>query len=448
MNICFIANFYKTHFFHEVAQQLERSGVHVYWVVVNKKLRDFLLGHYPAERILYLSKQNVGIPAEVVGDYRLNELVYGDRVLKYDVANGISFLSHIQRPFYDFIHRYSVSHVFGEVTWAHEILFLRILSQRTELQSVYLCPHTIRIPGGRFAFFKDEFQSEFYESTGPRDEADVSLNFAVKKPDYLLLNDVKLHKSRTLKERLARVRRFINRENIDPDDPCVIASRWNSFKKHASEELNREVYRLVKRTVLTPELQGRPYVFIALHKQPEASIDVIGRYYEDQLMNILNVWRALPQGWFVYVKEHTNAIGDRSYGFYKKLQALSNVVLLDEKADSHQLILSAQAVVTVSGTVAYEAALLGKRSFTFGPCFFNIFENCSRVTLDDLRNDRLFQDAPASVQDGDAAARQYVIDHSWPGAISDPVSNPRCMDESNISMVSSAFLRVITVPHG
>ena len=103
------------------------------------------------------------------------------------------------------------------------------------------------------------------------------------------------------------------------------------------------------------------------------------------LLNIVNVWRALPDGWLLLVKEHTNAVGDRSWCFYRRLRQLRNVVLVDEKADSHDIIRRSRAVVSVSGTMAYEAALMGIPSLTFGDVFFNRLPGCRKIGLDHLR---------------------------------------------------------------
>lgn len=443
MNICFVANYYKTYFFHEVAKRLQREGVNVFWVVVNKSLNDFLLKSYNKNNVLYISKSDSSVDNNPVGDYRLNELVYGDRVLRHESGDWpYGFLRNIQKKLFDFVDKNQIRFVFGEVTWAHEILFHRLLADNPELSCKYLCPHTIRIPGGRFAFFVDEFQSVLHEVPGSQIDFEPVSPFEVKKPDYLAINDKILKSSRSIGARLARIKRFITRENIDPFDPTLISSRWTSFRLRISEELNKELYRFIKKVPFTEVISSQPYVFVALHKQPEASIDVIGRYYEDQARNITNVWRALPEGWLLVVKEHSNAIGDRPPGFYRNLNKLRNLVFVDERTDSYKLIENCQAVVTVSGTVAYEAALLGKRSFTFAPCFFNRFEKCSKLDLKDFFTDDVFIKSKDCVI-GDSDSYGYIYSNSYPGNISDVVSNPSCISDENITMVASSFVKVL-----
>ena len=54
------------------------------------------------------------------------------------------------------------------------------------------------------------------------------------------------------------------------------------------------------------------------------------------------------------------------------------------RSSLHNLIRNCEAVFTVSGTIAYEAALLEKPSFTFAPVFFNKLINCHKLVFNDL----------------------------------------------------------------
>ncbi|HTO18657.1 MAG TPA: hypothetical protein VL129_05855 [Pseudomonas sp.] len=441
MNICFVANFYKTYFFHEVAKCLEKQDVNIFWIVVNRKLFDFLCNHYPKERILYINKLNSKSRQPIISEFKLNELIYGDRVLRYEGRWAKDYLRNIQKPFSDFVKENCIKFVFGETTWAHEILFHRLLDCNKDMGAQYLCPHTIRIPNGRFAFFKDEYQSEFYEVGSSLNYRGEQVSFEVAKPDYLKINDKRVSAARSFKSRVDRVRRYITRENIDPLDPTVTVSRWVSFRKNASEELNRDLIRFVNFYKFTEQLSRQKYIFIALHKQPEASIDVIGRYYDDQFSNILNVWRGLPDGWKLLVKEHSNAIGDRSLAFYRNISRLADVILIDPKEDSHSLIRNANFVITVSGTVAYEAALLGVKALTFSPCFFNKFSMCKKLDLELLRTSSLLE---VELEAGnDCEVKNYIVSNSFCGKIGDPNSDPSCVDPDNIKNVADSFIKLL-----
>ena len=70
------------------------------------------------------------------------------------------------------------------------------------------------------------------------------------------------------------------------------------------------------------------------------------------------------------MKEHLGALGDRSAGWYRRLAALPNVRLIDPHLDIYGLIRDAAIVVTISGTVGYEAALMGVPSIGLAPVYF------------------------------------------------------------------------------
>ncbi len=443
MTICFIANFSKTYFFDAIAKQLEKADFEIVWIVVNERLRDFLYENYPEEKVLYLNRDWMQGEGRPVGEFKINELVFGDRVLRHEAANGIRFLTNIQQAIYDFLKKHEVKTVFGETTWAHEILVHRMTRHVRELNCKYLNPHVIRIPNGRFAFFTDEQQSKILEYDN--DEICDTI-FELKKPDYLVINDKKMKKNRSFSGRLSRAKRFFTNENIDKNDPTLISNEAVRFRSRAGEEWRKETYRGVKR-IDFEDIKNTNYVFVGLHKQPEASIDVFGRYYEDQLVNIKNIWRNLPHDWQLIVKEHTNAVGDRSLAFYQELDALRNLHFVHESTNSWTLINQAKLVVTVTGTIAYEAALMQVPSLTLAPTFFNRMNYCRQITWNELNNCtdlNLLCEQLKSEKDNRLEFCQYLWRNSFEGTFSDPNANPKIMEKANVRKVAEGFLRILT----
>jgi hypothetical protein len=313
-----------------------------------------------------------------------------------------------------------------------------------ELNSSYLSPHTVRMPSGYFAFFKDEEQSELVAR--PANEAFEVARINLVKPDYLRLNDKIMSRYYSVGERVARVLRFVLGKNYENNNPAMLHSKVKKLMSHLKKEVNRELYRTVKKKKFDRGVEN--YILYPLHKQPEASVDVIGRYYDDQYTNILNIWRALPDNWLLLVKEHSNAIGDRSIFFYRKINKLNNLLLICEHEDSHVLINNAKAVVTVSGTAAYEAALSGVISFTFAKSFFNELDLCHRLSLDQLRSsslDKIIEKlaAPSIPKKTVAEYEEWLSARMFKGIISDPDSNPGCMAAENLINVAHALKSVI-----
>lgn len=440
MNVCFVANFSKTYLFHEIALKIKKQGINVLWVVVNKKLYKFLQQHYSETNILYLPKQFILNENEPIADLSLNELVFGDRVWKYDMANGRRYLTNIQVPVYDFLLNNEVKIVFGEHTWAHELVIRRLA---VKMGIRFLEPHVVRIPNNRFGFFEGESHEHLFESAAaPVKEVEI---FNIEKPLYLKLNDSIIKKHKSLNGRISKLKKFFTNENIDKNDPTHISRQLLRFRIRSQEEINKETYSFVK-TVSFEEIRHHKYVLVTLHVQPESTIDVFGRYYEDQKLNIINLWRKLPEGWKMVIKEHSNALGNRKLRFYKSLKKFPGIFLVDESTDSHQLINHAELVISVAGTTAYEAALLKKPSVIFAPVFFSKLNYCSYRTLKDIADCETLQDWVDELkikEDNRKAFCNYVISNSFEGNMTDPESDPAVMNEDNIQQLSNAFLAVI-----
>lgn len=449
-SICFVANFSKTFFYHEVADKLVGNGVSVSWIVVRKELYDFLLQNYPSDKVLYINRSYIKKHNVPIGDFKLNELLFGDRVLKYNYVEGEAFLINIQRDIRDFLVKNQVSTVLGEVTWAHELLISRICN--TYLHINYYSFQTIRIPNGRFCFFKDEYQLDIVEMPDEK----ISLNhhsiigkseFVVEKPDYLKKNDILLSKKSSVTGKMHRFVKMITNKNIDKNDPCNIPSGLKRYEIPFIEEKNRITYSMQK-TVSGEDVYDKKYIFFGFHKQPEASVDVCGRYYENQVSNVINLWRQLPFDWYLVIKEHSNAIGDRGKSYFLQFEHYPRIILVDAHTDSQQLIKHAQLVATNTGTMALESALLGVPAFTFSPVFFNRLHRCPHIGIDTLRKMNNVEEIVnfiGNCSDNRDEYLTYIEHNSFVGENADPLFNPSGMTEENFLNVACAIQTVISL---
>lgn len=128
-------------------------------------------------------------------------------------------------------------------------------------------------------------------------------------------------------------------------------------------------------------VDGEKYIYMPLHLIPESSTFVKAPVYINELSVIEAVSKALPAGWYLYVKEHQSMVGERGIEFYKKAKKIPNVrlVQLNYYKDPKPWIVKSMGVVTITGTTAYEAALLGKPAFVFGDVPFNVIDGITRV---------------------------------------------------------------------
>ena len=161
----------------------------------------------------------------------------------------------------------------------------------------------------------------------------------------------------------------------------LFAPSWPYLYYYLHTELTkRKLYG--KNKYFENPVEGEPYVYMPLHLIPESSVFVKASYYVDECNLIEQISKSLPIGWKLYVKEHQAMLGERGLEFYKKVSELHNVrvVQVNYYKDPKPWIANAKGIITITGTAAYEAALLGKKSIVFGEVPFSLIEGITRIT--------------------------------------------------------------------
>jgi len=129
-----------------------------------------------------------------------------------------------------------------------------------------------------------------------------------------------------------------------------------------------------------------PFIYFGMHMQPEKTSQPMGGEYDMQLLPIIMLSKALPEGWQLLVKEHPNQFNKRkitnnnyrSHSFYKALSLLKNVTLVPLSYSSDLLIERAQIVSTLTGTIGWEALKLGIPTMVFGETYYKA---CNKMLL-------------------------------------------------------------------
>lgn len=438
--ICFIGNFYKTPVYEAIACELSKYECETYWLIPNPTQYKDCVSKYGTDHVLLIDQTIISSDSKPIADLKVNEIVYGDRIWKYQFETGIRYLISLQEPVFNFLHDNAIHTVFGENTTSEELLISRMCHIIKDLNCRYFSLMTTRIPNDRFFFFEDEKQSIIWKGKKEEDSSEISLQ--VKKPAYFSSNNSIIKKKMALSGMAKRVKYFITNEHIDNTDPDVLTKRKIRFRVKTREVINQQVYRFVKRKEIT-EYSDKKYVFFGFHKQPESSIDVCGRYKEDQHQTILNIWRQLPPDWLLLIKEHSNAIGDRSYSYFKELERYPGIIILNELTDSYTIMDSAQLVITNTGTMGLEAALKGIPAITLSRVTFNCLNYCRYMTWDDFEKYNSLEDLvdemknlPMNNQDYETLVRKFA----FKGKMGDTFSSPKILeDKENIHDLAEAF---------
>jgi len=165
--------------------------------------------------------------------------------------------------------------------------------------------------------------------------------------------------------------------------------------------------RLYDRSTKLPDLT-KPYIYVPLHLQPEASTNPLGGVYTDQALVVQMLSRSIPEGVQIYVKEHPwQSELCRSSAFYESLKEIPSVTLVPRHFDTFRLTHDALAIASVTGTAMLEGLFRCKPAIMFGHLYFQyapgVFpvrnqEECAsavktileRRTVHTLRDMRLF----------------------------------------------------------
>jgi len=136
------------------------------------------------------------------------------------------------------------------------------------------------------------------------------------------------------------------------------------------------------------DLKKINYLYVPLHVIPESSTTILSPYYINETFIIESLSKSVRPDQYIVVKEHWSMIGYRPISYYKKIKGLPNVVLIDPASPllPKDYVGNADLVVTISGSAAVEASMMGTNSLVFSDVLYGMLSSVKKVHIDsDLR---------------------------------------------------------------
>jgi len=128
--------------------------------------------------------------------------------------------------------------------------------------------------------------------------------------------------------------------------------------------------RFLIKTILNRPYYNDKYFLFPLHYMDDAQI-TFREPLLDQFKLISIISRALPVGYYLYVKPHPHYFGtDVSFKELIKVARLKNVKVIDPSTPPVNLIRNSVGVITVNSTTGFEALVMGVPVLTFGHDFY------------------------------------------------------------------------------
>lgn len=116
----------------------------------------------------------------------------------------------------------------------------------------------------------------------------------------------------------------------------------------------------------------REVIFYPLHQEPEATLSYMSCYYANQVATIENILKCLTSNQVLVVKEHPVDKGSllrRKFAEVRK--QYSALYYLPAELSGRAVLGRAERVVTLTSTVGWEAASIGRKVYVLGEIFFD-----------------------------------------------------------------------------
>lgn len=354
--ILFVENRFRTGAWKPLAIALQREGHEVFWLVENhafapsKEYGKVFVIPYPSKKDL-----------KTAPEYHSQFLPSSDRNFNYFGHKDTRHYGYYYEKFFAILKDVMPDLVLGESTTFYEQL---IIDACQKLGIRFLHPCFCRYPTGRFSFYKNN-TLEPYRGSGEdiSDEAADAIIASVSErkivPDYMKKKKVSLE---------TRLQRFA--------DLCLLTWHYYSGEHYHTPSpfrkitLNRELKQRSLRwesiaTRKYSRIEGKEFkVMYPLHLQPEASVDVWGNPYRDQVKTIRMILAELPSNALLVVKPNPHAKYEMSEEMLTLIDEEPRVIPVPLPTPMSEVLSRIDLVVTVTGTIAIESIFSGKPVIT------------------------------------------------------------------------------------
>jgi len=437
--LLFIENRQKTVFWEKLAERLLNDGFEIYWIVQNHNFTPNIGEIYKIPYPPFRNKTENNVNNKLF-DY----ISSTDRLVNYFGCN-YSHYDYYYRHISDIIVNISPNFVIGESTLFHEIISLKIAESHN---ITYLSPCSIAYPPDKFSFFLGDANNTIGVSgntLGSKDCNKLISDIAKKSiiPSYIKKSvrsksshDVVIN---SLGYKLEALKYYLLGEKYNTPSPIKKISKDIHTKKILKkwDKLSNERGNFAdnKKTILYP-----------LQLQPEANLDVHGNLFRNQVLIIKEISSALPENWHLLVKTNPKSKYEMNSQLLDLVKESDNITPLKSTTKMSDIFSNVDIVITVTGTIAQECFFSDKPVGVFGPSIVDNFLKDSKLyRYEDIKSlilkveEKNYQ---FSTKNEKIELIKLLANTSYTGLISDPISDPDCMSQENIEMVSKHFLNL------
>ena len=240
-----------------------------------------------------------------------------------------------------------------------------ILAPELDIKTLYLAQTTFPNRFFHYWEFKDFGSFETTEKLfGPQPNYEIENKFEKDLP-YMKINrrdGFKFSNIRSVSTLNNELTKYVPGFQLAKDllKPEYRSQAYYRYSLKKEYELNRKS--------LTSEVDlENPFIYFALHLQPEKTTSSYGGKYSDQALALEHLSSILPHGWKIYVKENPKqSYFMRNPEFFRRLERIQNLEIVSPTYNTYDLIKNSKICATIAGTVGWEAITGGKPVIIFG----------------------------------------------------------------------------------
>lgn len=323
--------------------------------ILNKNVEN------PKNIILNFEKQNKIIIAEFIQTDRKLKRLNNDEILIYAAKLIKIYEKYLSESQFKFC--------FMEITWFHEII-LYFLCKKFKIE-VY-SPVRCKLSFNKFYIFTDYNRKNNIQIKSKEDYSydELKKEIVLKLP---LKENIKLTQEKEF-IKLSK-RNSLNFDKIRVLIDLLSRKYQGGFYKYIHMSLSWYIKYKIKCVLRKHffnsfyrfdkcDYKNIKYIYIPLHVQPEAGIDLVGRKYSNQIEFIKRCATSLPVNYHIIVKDHPHDFGRKNSKYYKEIQSINNCLLVHPRERVEEIITNSDLVITIVGTTSLEACLMGIPSLT------------------------------------------------------------------------------------
>lgn len=163
------------------------------------------------------------------------------------------------------------------------------------------------------------------------------------------------------------------------------------------------------------QLRDMRYVLLALHKDPELTLNFQAYVWASQYNTISTLCASLPDGYKLLVREHRSNTGRRPTRYYKDLAPMPGLEFIDAFDDQFKYIRNADLIVTDNGSVGWEGIQLARPVITLADTYYDGAALSRRVRVHDEIAAHVLELATTAIEDTPARRQALgaALDAEW-----------------------------------